>query len=127
MNDDGHNENNTGGNGGGGGEEEGGGNLAPIAVTPHRKIRGGVTLSNKPDYWDSSEAAKLFGLNQGEDVHNKLGERVALLKGAIQKPDGYKTILQHSNEALNVDQVFKIRNKCVFLIQVDQIALEKLE
>jgi hypothetical protein len=54
-------------------------------------IRGGGTLSNEPVYWDSSEAAKLFGFNQGEDVHNKLGERVTLLKGAIQKPDGYKT------------------------------------
>ena len=63
-----------------GGKDEGGGNSAPIAVTPHRMIQGGVTLSNKPVYWDSSEAAKLFGFNQGEDVHNKLGERVTLLK-----------------------------------------------
>ena len=86
-------------------------------MTPHRMIRrGGVALSNKPVYWDSPEAAKLFGFNEEEDVYNKLGERDTLLKGAIQKPDGYKTILQHCNEALNADQVFKIRNKCVFLI-----------
>ena len=60
-------------------------------------------------------------------MHNKLGERVTLLKGAIQKQDGYKTILQHSNEELSADQVFKIRNKCVFLIRVgsEQYSLEK--
>jgi len=82
-----------------GGKDEGGGNSAPIAVTPHRMIRGGVTLSNKPVYWDSSEAAKLI----------------------------YETILQHSNEELSADQVFKIRNKCVFLIRVgsEQYSLEK--
>ena len=45
---------------GGGGKDEGGGYSAPIAMTPHRMIRGGVTLSNKPVYWDSSEAAKLI-------------------------------------------------------------------
>ena len=88
--------------------------------------RGGVALSNKPVYWDSTEAAKLFGFNKGEDMYNKLGERVTLLKGAIQKPDGYKTILHHCNKALDADQVFKIRNKCVFLIQAYQIALEML-
>jgi hypothetical protein len=121
------NENNAGGNGRGGGEEEGSGNSGPIAVTPHRMIRrGGVALSNKPVYCDSPEAAKLFGFNEGEDVYNKLGERVTLLKGALQKPDGYKSILQCSEETLNADQVFKIRNKCVFLIRAYQIALEKL-
>ena len=84
---------------GGGGKDEGGGYSAPIAMTPHRMIRGGVTLSNKPVYWDSSEAAKLI----------------------------YETILQNSNEELSADQVFKIRNKCVFLIQVgsEQYSLEK--
>jgi hypothetical protein len=80
-------KNNAGGNGGGGGDvEEGGGNLGPIAVvTPHSRIirRGGVALSNKPVYWDSPKAAKLFGFNKGEDVYNKLGERVTLLKGAL--------------------------------------------
>ncbi len=122
------NKNKSGGNGGGGGgEEESGGNLGPIAVTPYRMIRrGGVSLSNKPVYWDSPEVAKLFGFNKGEDVYNKLGERVTLLKGAIQKPGGYKTTLQHCNEALNADQVSKIRDKCVFLIRAYQIALEKL-
>ena len=124
------NENNACSNGGGGGEEEGGDNLGPIAVvTPHRIIqRGDVSLgnSNKPVYWDSPEAAILFGFNEGDDVYNKLGERVTLLKGALQKPDGYKSILQRSEEPLNADQVFKIRNKCVFLIQAYQIALEKL-
>jgi hypothetical protein len=59
-------------------------------------------------------------------VYNKLGERATLLKEALQKPDGYYSILQCSEETLTVDQVFKIRNKCVFLIQANQIALEKL-
>ena len=94
--------------------------MGPIAVvTPHRIIqRGDVSLgnSNKPVYWDSPEAAKLFGFNKGEDVCSKLGERVTLLKRALEKPDGYKSILQRSEDTLNADQVFKIRNKCVFLI-----------
>ena len=91
--------------------------------------RSGAALSNKPVYWDLPEAAKLCGFNKGEDVNNKLGERVTLLKGALQlqKPDRYnKSILQRSEETLNTDQVFKIRNKCVFLIRAYHIALEKL-
>jgi hypothetical protein len=122
------NENNAGGSGGGGGEEEGGDDSGPIAVvSPPRMIqRGGVALSNISVYWDSPEAAKLFGFNEGDNVYNKLEERVTLLKGALQKPDGYKSILQRSEETLNADQVFKIRNKCVFLIRAYQIALEKL-
>jgi len=102
--------------------------LGAIAVvSPHRMIqRGGVTHINKSVYWDSPEAAKLFGFNEGEDVYSKLEERVTLLKGSLQKPDGYKSILQHSEETLTADQVFKIRNKCVFLIRAYQIALEKL-
>ena len=68
------NDNKASGSGGGGGEEEGGGseeevggNLGAIAVvSPHRMIqRGGVTHINKSVYWDSPEAAKLFGFNEG--------------------------------------------------------------
>ncbi len=86
------NENNASGSGegggeeeGGGSEEEGGGNLGAIAlVSPHRMIqRGGVTHINKSVYWDSTEAAKLFGFNEGEDMYSKLEERVTLLKARL--------------------------------------------
>jgi hypothetical protein len=77
-------------------------------------------------YWDSPEAEIPFGFNEGEDVCVRLKQRVTLLKQALQKPDGYKAILQHAHETLNTNQVFKIRNKCVFLIQAYLIALEKM-
>ena len=54
-----------------------------------------------------------------------LKERLTLLKGALQKPDDYKSILHHGGETLHSDQILQIRNTCVFLIRAYQIASEK--
>ncbi len=51
---------------------------------------------------------------------------MTLLKQTLQQPDGSKAIFQHAHETLNANQVFQIRNKCVFLIQAYRIALEKM-
>ena len=111
--------------------EEGSEVLAVAEVTLHTtwtSVGAGdevATLAqhqSKPVYWNSSETAI-----KGENVYAGLRQRVTLLEWALQKPDGYKSILQPSDETLNADQVFKItRNKCVFLIRAYQIALEKL-
>jgi hypothetical protein len=76
--------------------DEGGDIPADVAeVTPHKtrssvgagnKVTGLVQQKSKPIYWDS--AAILFGFDEGEDVYAGLRQRVTLLKGAIQKPDG---------------------------------------
>ena len=58
----------------------------------------------------------LFGFNQREDVYAGLRQRVKLLKGALQKPDGYNAIIQNSEETLHDDQVFQIRNKCALAL-----------
>jgi len=95
--------------------EEGGEVLAAAEVITHATRTSGELAMRWP-LWHSTtpEAAILFGYNKGENVYAGLRQRVTLLKGALQKPDGYKSILQQSEETLNADQVFKIRNKCAF-------------
>ncbi len=95
-------------------------------MTLHKISRCAVGDHSKPVYWDLPKAAILFVFNEGEDVYVRLKERMTLLKRALQKPDGYKAILQRAHKTLNANQVFQIRNKCVFLIQAYLIALEKM-
>jgi len=76
----------------------------------------GQKAKNKPVYWDSPEAAKLFGFNydEGCNVYNGLVDRCKLLRWVLRRPKGYKSIIQHSNEPLSENQVFQIRNKMRF-------------
>ena len=82
---------------------------------------------NKPVYWDLPEAAKLFGFNydEGCNVYNGLVDRCELSRGVLRRPKGFKSIIQHSDEQLPENQVFQIRNKCVFLLRAYEIALKK--
>ena len=88
----------------------------------------GQKAQNKPVYWDSPEAAKLFGFNydEGCNVYNGLVDRCELLRGVLRRPKGYKSIIQHSDEPQTENQVFQIRNKCVFLLRAYEIALKKM-
>jgi hypothetical protein len=105
-------------------------------VTPHR-TRSGVgaddevaAANNKLiSYWDSPEAAILFGFNyhNKEDVFTGLEERVELLQGVFVKSDGYRDVVANSYEqSLSDYQVFQIRNKCLFLLNAYRLALEKM-
>ena len=88
----------------------------------------GQKAQNKPVYWDLPEAVKLFGFNydEGCNVYNGLVDRCELLWGVLRRPKGYKSIIQHSDEPLSENQVFHIRNKCVFLLRAYKIALKKM-
>jgi hypothetical protein len=104
---------------------------AAAEVTPHQTQRMAENVdeaSTKPVYWNLPEAAKLFGFNydEGDNVYNGLVDRCELLRGVLRRPNGYKLIIQQSDEPLLDNQVFQIRNKCVFLIWAYQIALEKM-
>ena len=49
-----------------------------------------------------------------------------MLRGVLRRPKGFKSIIQQSDEPLPENQVFQIRNKCVFLLRAYEIALKKM-
>jgi hypothetical protein len=106
---------------------EGGELVSAAEVTLHRTRRSSVgaddevaAANNKLiSYWDSPEAAILFGFNyhNKEVVFTGLEERVELLQGVFVKSDGYRDVVANSYEqSLSDYQVFQIRNKCLFLL-----------
>jgi hypothetical protein len=56
---------------------------------------GGMPV--RPLFWESPEAAKLFGFNynSGEDVLIGLRERVKMLANVLQSCEGYKDVVDH--------------------------------
>ena len=44
----------------------------------------------------------------------------------LRRPKGFKSIIQHSDEPLPENQVFQIRNKCIFLLRAYEIELKKM-
>ena len=81
-------------------------------------------------YWESPEAAKLFGFDykdgEGDDVFDGLTVRVKILTKVLRSADGYKLVVSHSEENLLPEQMFHIRNKCLYLRTAYTIALNKL-
>ena len=68
-------------------------------------------------YWESSEMAKLFGINSKEvnDAIEQLGARITLLETVVAKVDGYRDpVAQCYEHPLTNYQVFQIRNKSLF-------------
>ena len=73
-------------------------------ITPCRHNDGGVVNEGEGGlrrsdvgsevsiYWDSLEAAKLFGFsyNNGDDVYGRLKDRIHLLSEVQRSEDGYK-------------------------------------
>ena len=135
------NENNASGSGEGGGEEEGGGSEeeggqtgdvtlsnsapAPIEITPERTPCGSketwtgtadVALGVEvPLFWDSPEAAKLFGFSfqNGDNVYKGLTNIVQLLSHAQQSHDGYRRFVANVDRApLTPTQIFHLRSQC---------------
>ena len=88
---------------------------------------GGVPI--RPLFWESPEAAKLFGFNYniGEDVPMGLRERLKILSDVLQSCEGYKHVVDHREESpLSPEQIFYLRNKCLYLRTAYSIALDKL-
>ena len=63
-------------------------------VTPCRDQPADAGLDDLPIYWESPEAAKLFGFNykdgEGDDVFGGLTVRVKILTEVLRSADGYK-------------------------------------
>jgi hypothetical protein len=82
-----------------------------------------------PSYWDSPEAAKLFGFSyqNGDNVYNGVQDIVTLLSRAQQMHDGYKGLVANIDRApLTPIQIFRLKNQCLYLRTAYQIALNKL-
>ena len=65
----------------------------------------------------------LFGFDhkvrEGDDIFDGLTVRVKSI-------DGYKRVVSHNEENLLPEQIFHIRNKCLYLCTAYTIALNKL-
>ena len=78
-------------------------NVLGEVVTPCRD-QPDAGLDDLPIYWESPEAAKLFGFDykdgEGDDVFDGLTARVKILTEVLRSADGYKRIVSHSEENL---------------------------
>ena len=82
-----------------------------------------------PLFWDSPEAAKLFGFSyqNGNDVHKGVQDIVTSLTRAQQSHDGYKHFVTNIDHApLTPIQIFCLKSQCIYLWTAYQIALKKL-
>ncbi len=84
-------------------------NVLGEVVTPCRD-QPDAGLDDLPIYWESPEAAKLFGFDykdgEGDDVFDGLTSRVKILTEVLRSADGYKHIVSHSEENLLPEQIF---------------------
>ncbi len=89
---------------------------APTTViTPGRAVDGDdavtadVGATGLPVFWDSPEAAKLFGFsyNNGDDVYGRLKDRIHLLSEVQRSEDGYKRFeIDIEKKPLSTKQIF---------------------
>ena len=77
-------------------------------------------------YWNSAEAAKLFGSTHGEDVFDCLVSHVKQLTSVLQFSEAYKTIVVGGGEHMSQHDIFTICNKCVFLRMAYIYAMDRL-
>ena len=82
-------------------------------------------------YWQSTEAKKLFGFMNDDDVDvvEALNERICLLQKVNETEHGYKLVIPMTEDSscLSTHNIFTIRNKSLFLIRAYQIALEEMK
>ena len=106
-----------------------------VVITPGRAVDGNDTVTadvgvtGLPLFWDSPEAAKLFGFsyNNGDDVYGRLKDRIHLLSEVQRSEDGYKRfVIDIEKKPLSTKQIFLFRKKCMYLRTAYIIALEKL-
>ena len=68
-----------------------------------------------------------LGNNMREDVLVDLRERVKILADVLQSCEGYKRVIDHSEEwPLSPKQICYLRNKCLYLCTAYTIALDKM-
>ena len=98
---------------------------SPAGVGDGGNISGAEVQSDGyliPIYWESSQAAKLFGFN-----YDAGDDGVEVLTKAVQSFKGYKdVVVTHNGAQLSEFALFNIRNKCIYLRKVYEIALKKM-
>lgn len=120
---------------------------APPAVTPARTTAAplATTLTNASNsqnaemvdaqvtpppnrsiWWDSTNAANLFGVACGDDVCDVLEERITTLRKAVSTWNGYKQIVEGDGEGLTAYQIYDLRSKAMYLQCAYDIALDVL-
>ena len=107
----------------------------PADITPCRHIDNDDGMANKAEgeqcksdhdsnvsiYWDSSEAAKLFGFSykNGDNVYERLKDRIRLLSEVQRSEDGYKRFVSDiEKKPLTTKQTFLFRKKCLYLVLI---------
>ena len=94
-------------------------NSVPRKLTPSELLN--------QDYWDSSEARKLFGVEKGQCVKEVLARRIRILKSA-QQTEGWRNVVigrDHDNQCLEKD-IQGLRHMSLFLLRAYQLALEHM-
>jgi len=84
--------------------------------------------AQRPIFWQSERAAELFGFSydDGEDVYEGLKKRIDLFTKVLNQPDGWKEVVDKSDEHLSSHGMHKIKNKCIFLRAAYKKALDVL-
>ena len=67
------------------------------------RIDGGRLL-----YWESSEAAKLFGFEPGDDAYDGVKKKDNLLTDVLNLADGYKSIVDGEADSLSGQHIFNL-------------------
>jgi hypothetical protein len=94
-------------------------------------VVGSNVGSSSPLYWDSPEAAKLFGFSyqDGDDVHKGVQDIITLLTRAQQSHDGYKHFVANIDQApLTPIQIFRLKPSevvdcCVFAHETKNLSI----
>ena len=83
-------------------------------------------FEERPIWWESTDAAILFGFEHGDDVMSGLEDRIKLLKYAVNTCYGYRKVVVGDGEGLSHNQIFELRTKSMYLINAYEIAIKRL-
>eukprot|EP01082_Thalassiosira_pseudonana_P005736 g5621.t1 g5621 contig2:924644-925877(-) len=104
---------------------------APVEERPSKKLKRTdleaaeeTAVTNPPSFWDTREAARLFGFEQGVNVRQCLQERIDMLKKVNASINGYSMIVPNPTKCTENDK-FKLRQKALILAKAYTVALEK--
>lgn len=104
---------------------------APVEERPSKKLKRTdleaaeeTAVTNPPSFWDTREAARLFGFEQGVNVRQCLQERIDMLKKVNASKNGYSMIVPNPTKCTENDK-FKLRQKALILAKAYTIALDK--
>ena len=84
-----------------------------------------TTLSDVPSntvrsrYWESKEAANLFGFQYGDDVYEGLEQRIQLLSDSVNQFHGYKALLREKEKVYqSIKYSTSETSHCTFIVHM---------